>query len=203
LPVLVSCCYFLQGKHDGGALRFNNYKDYVRGVVPPPRTHDQMFAAATKAAAALGEDRTGSVNTEQTKGVTDKSPLFKLPYFDIVKHTLLDMMHITSGVVGRHLLGMLVKDRISHAAASQHKAKAGAAARVKKAEAADRQAEQKEHEARQTLETKIAQARNATQRDALRERLHKLNEKAERREEVSRITHTRSPCITNVDHCSH
>lgn len=53
------------------------------------------------------------IDTEATKGVTGRSPLFDLPYFDLALHTLLDSMHIVSGVVGRHLVPMLVGGRIA------------------------------------------------------------------------------------------
>lgn len=46
------------------------------------------------------------------RNVIDSSVLSELPYFSIVHHTLLDMMHITSGVVGSHMIGM-VKSRLS------------------------------------------------------------------------------------------
>lgn len=47
------------------------------------------------------------------KNVIDSSVLSELPYFRIVHHTLLDMMHVTSGVAGSHMVGMVVKGRLA------------------------------------------------------------------------------------------
>lgn len=42
----------------------------------------------------------------------DRSPLLDLSYFDMATMTLLDMMHLTSGVIHRHLMSCLTGDRL-------------------------------------------------------------------------------------------
>ena len=39
-----------------------------------------------------------------THGVLGRSALHDLPYFNMIRDTVLDMMHVTSGVVGHHLV---------------------------------------------------------------------------------------------------
>jgi hypothetical protein len=43
--------------------------------------------------------------------VNGSSELFRLPYFDVAKHSLLDMMHLVQGTIQRHLIGMIVGSR--------------------------------------------------------------------------------------------
>lgn len=58
----------------------------------------------------------GKVDTTLTKGVLGVSALVRLPYFNIVDHTLPDMMHLVQGVIGRHLLGCIAGTRLVQAA---------------------------------------------------------------------------------------
>jgi hypothetical protein len=51
-------------------------------------------------------------NHPDARNVNGKSELCRLPYFDIVKDTLIDMMHITSGIMGRNLIAIAC-DRLS------------------------------------------------------------------------------------------
>lgn len=50
--------------------------------------------------------------TYGSMGVVGRSTLCQLPYFDIIEHTLLDMMHITEGVVGSHLVNLIKGGRM-------------------------------------------------------------------------------------------
>lgn len=45
--------------------------------------------------------------SDHARNVLERSVLTDLPYFDIVKHTLLDMMHITSGLMGRSMIALV------------------------------------------------------------------------------------------------
>jgi hypothetical protein len=71
----------------------------AEGRPPSLRTHDSIV-------------QDGST---RTRGVTSVSPLAQLPYFDIATMTLLDMMHINSGVIGRHLVPALCGGRLKSA----------------------------------------------------------------------------------------
>lgn len=108
----------------GAAQRFGGYKDFANGIQPSLRTHESMKIDAAKA------ERRGT----PSRGVTGTSPLFRLPYFDVVRDTLLDMMHIGGGVVGRHLVGMLTGDRINSAIRSMNRSQAQAQQRRDKEE---------------------------------------------------------------------
>lgn len=55
------------------------------------------------------------------RSVKGQSELCRLPYFDIVEHTKLDMMHIVSGIIGAHVVKMVKGQRIQKLAAARAK----------------------------------------------------------------------------------
>ena len=96
-------------------------------MAPRLRTHDSVATAAHIAKAATDEaDRNWRAQEDRAagalppkvklnpvcKGVYGESPLLQLPYFDIVRDTLPDMMHIASGVLQQHLIPLLKGDRL-------------------------------------------------------------------------------------------
>ena len=102
----------LQSDRNGSnAQQFGGYASFANDERPFSRTHEGILQHAHRAARQLIDH--GKIDTERTKGVTGTSPLFDLTYFDLALHTLLDSMHIVSGVVGRHLVPMLVGGRIA------------------------------------------------------------------------------------------
>ncbi len=74
--------------------------------MPPLRTHEAVAAAAAEFERRRGE----TTNGRPPYGVFGTSALlrlFELYGFDIILDTLLDMMHIGSGIVQRHILPSL------------------------------------------------------------------------------------------------
>lgn len=108
-----------QSEHLSGAQRFDAYADYVEGTPPQMRTHANTEAYGHMAEFYMQEE--GEVDYHKTKGVTGCSPLRLLPYFDIIAHTTLDMMHIVSGVIGRTLIGMLTGARLKNSIRNDQK----------------------------------------------------------------------------------
>jgi hypothetical protein len=113
--------YVVQSQHVSGGQRFDAYADFAEGTPPRMRTHANTEAYGHMVDYHMEED--GEVDYHVTKGVTGCSPLLLLPYFDIIAHTLLDMMHIVSGVVGRNLIGMLTGDRLRNSMRNDQKSK--------------------------------------------------------------------------------
>lgn len=91
------------------------------------RTLSNTIANGNKAMDML--DRTGTIDCSKTAGVKGQSPFHHLPYFDVTRDCTLDMMHITSGVVGRHLAKLLTGMKLK---ASASKAKKDAREEAKK-----------------------------------------------------------------------
>jgi hypothetical protein len=58
---------------------------------------------------------------ETCKQVKDLSELARLPGFDMVEHTLLDLMHTVQGIIGQHILPLLKGQRIGNHAAPKPK----------------------------------------------------------------------------------
>lgn len=114
-------CLARQSDRNGSnAQQFGGYASFANGERPFPRTHEGILKHAHRGQQQL-ELGAAKIDTELTKGVTGRSPLFDLPYFDLSLHTLLDSMHIVSGVVGRHLVPMLVGGRIAAGVAALKK----------------------------------------------------------------------------------
>lgn len=110
----------MKGTEGGGRL-FSNYGEWANGRGPVLRSHVNIL--------------NDSLHTRC--GVVGKSPLLRLQGFDIYDQTMPDMMHITSGVLGRNLMGMLTGNRLKKAAASVSRAQSRKkTAREKKAQGA-------------------------------------------------------------------
>ena len=152
-------------ENGGAAQRFGGYKDFADdGTQPELRTAASMERDAAKV------DRTGS----PWRGVTGTSPLFRLPYFDVVRDTLLDMMHIAGGVVGRHLVGMLTGARIANAIKSMKRSHELARARRKKADEKAASKARATNELIDKLTVKIAKARSGATKADLEKQLSDL-----------------------------
>lgn len=96
-------------------MRFEGYTSFGRdGVRPRLRTHNGIEQLGLRAESEYprlsNKQRQGYYQT--TKGVTGRSVLFDLHDFDLVQRTLPDMMHIVSGVIGRHLFPSISKGKL-------------------------------------------------------------------------------------------
>lgn len=154
IAIIVCHCYHCQGVHDAGAQRFGGYNKFAKGEVPEPRTHASIVRNGNLAKRML--QRGVAVDASKTHGVMDLSPLARLPYFDLAQDTLLDMMHIAAGVIGRNLMGMLRGDRLNKAIAHEKKAEEKAAAQFQKELKAAEAAAKKKREAIQKQEAIMA-----------------------------------------------
>ena len=113
---------------------YGGFKDLSDGRVPQARTHESVATDALRAAEFLRDGR--KVDTAVTRGVLGPSAWLRLPYFDIVQHTLLDMMHLCSGVVGRHLVPLVQGKRLRDTMQAGDRAEASAAAVASRKKAA-------------------------------------------------------------------
>jgi len=117
----------IQGMRRFNRACYDGYKSFgMHDITPRRRTHADVVIAASKAKVAWKETwrkwrdeehEPGSVPSKiktlpEWKGVSGEIPLLRLPYFDIVRDTLPDMMHITSGVLQQHLIPLLKGDRL-------------------------------------------------------------------------------------------
>lgn len=64
------------------------------------------------------KSRTGT-GPKGTAGVVDASQLYNLTYFDPTTQCVLDMMHLCSGIVGRHLIPLIRRQRLGKVAAQK------------------------------------------------------------------------------------
>ena len=113
---------------------YGGFKDLSDDRLPQARTHESVAHGALRAAGFLREGR--KVDTAVTQGVLGPSAWLRLPYFDIVQHTLLDMMHLCSGVVGRHLVPLVQGKRLRDTMQAGDRAQASAAAVASRRKAA-------------------------------------------------------------------
>jgi hypothetical protein len=118
-------------------MQFGGYDEFsCRNRRPPPRTRAGVLAAAEHAVSLKATTKLAAI-TQVTKGVTGKSALFDLPSFDIIEHTMLDMMHLVFGVIGGHLMAMIVGAKLGNNLKNEQKRVLAAAAKADKlAEAA-------------------------------------------------------------------
>jgi hypothetical protein len=86
-------------------------RELGQGNPPPLRTLCELKRHAAIAAEWCrnhpGEDFDPAIS--DNKGVTGRSALFDLSYFDPIAQCTLDMMHLTSGITGRHLVRLMTK----------------------------------------------------------------------------------------------
>lgn len=102
-------------------MTYGSYADISEDDPPELRTHDSIRSDADEFEQMVLEcdgDRK-QPDASNTRGVNGLSPLHRLEYFDIATMTLLDMMHLTSGVYGRHLMHLITGDRIKSVIASE------------------------------------------------------------------------------------
>lgn len=158
---LCSAC-FVQGFSKHRRMCYGGFTDMSDGRLPPARTHENVEQDAARAAKFV-RDKV-KVDTAATHGVLGRSAWLQLPYFDIVQHTLLDMMHLCSGVVGRHLVPLVQGKRLRDTMQAGDRAKASAAAVAQRKKASDAVAE----EAKQAREGHAA--RNKRRKKARRSR---------------------------------
>lgn len=109
---------------------YGGFTHFVNGNRPRKRTRQSIVKDSAHA-------RDNHLPVHQ--GVyAERSPLLDLSYFDMATMTLLDMMHITSGVIHRHLMSCLTGDRLQDMTKKQvgeaAKKKAKEAQELKKAE---------------------------------------------------------------------
>lgn len=106
-------------------------------ALPPLRTHQTMRADASRAEDYINKKK--PIDSDLTHGVKGTSVLLELSYFDVTRDTLLDMMHLTSGVTGRHLVKLIIGERLKGAMSTEKKKKKKTAAQLQ----ADDEAEEK------------------------------------------------------------
>ena len=80
--------------------------------MPKCRTNADIDSAAQEALEHIRNKRKPATWTPLTKGVTGRSMLSTLPYFDLPLMTVIDMMHIVQGVVGSHLFKTIAGDKL-------------------------------------------------------------------------------------------
>lgn len=121
--------WFTQGFYDSACKKvcYGRYAQLAMGEQPPLRTLVDTIANGNKAAEMA---RAGDVDGQKSAGVKGRSSLLKLSYFDITTDCTLDMMHITSGVVGRHLVKLITGARLKGSVSAAKKAAKAAAART-------------------------------------------------------------------------
>ena len=131
---------------------FNELSPGPRTFRTRSRTHNRHLVDVDVVEEAGG----GEVDTSQSHGVIGKSALLRLPYFDIIQHSLLDMMHLTSGVVGRHFVPMTQGKRVGQALASEDRRAAAEQVRTAKQSAQAKAATQRRATAAAAAETAAA-----------------------------------------------
>ena len=138
--VCVCACVPVQGNSQHRRVCYGGYTDALAGQLPTLRTHASVAQDAARAQEFIADGR--PVDTSVTRGVQGASVWLQLPYFDIVRHSLLDMMHLCSGVVGRHLVPLVQGKRLRDTMQAGERASATAAATAAKKNAAKETREQ-------------------------------------------------------------
>lgn len=117
------CVLTLQGEYKFSRQCYGAYGDLGTAAAPPLLTRSiykqraDEFNRLTARFAVMGVSKEAGKERlrESCKQVVGKSALCRLEYFDIVEHTLLDMMHLVQGVVGAHLVPLVKGKRIATA----------------------------------------------------------------------------------------
>jgi chemotaxis protein histidine kinase CheA len=116
--VFFSC---LQGQYKFKRQCYGSYDHFNKESAPPLLTHAIYLqrAARFEHLRVAGKSKTkaqaDSNIRNQCKQVAGRSALCRLEYFDMVEHTLLDMMHLVQGVVGSHLVPLVKGSRLTEA----------------------------------------------------------------------------------------
>ena len=118
-------------------MTFDGYKEFnEHGTKPPLRTHQRVMEAGAIAQHEREVNNSASHRakwSKKTKGVTGISALSALPYFDMIKHTSIDMMHLTKGVIAEHLVKTLAGKKLVNNLEKEH-------ARIRKRQAKEDEA---------------------------------------------------------------
>lgn len=108
----------VRGATQFGRQAYGNYADLLPGGRPPQLlTHAEYLARValiSEIQNQRGKSQAFKDNRlrEECKQVAGRSALCRLTYFDMVEHTLLDMMHLVQGVVGAHMVPLLKGNRL-------------------------------------------------------------------------------------------
>lgn len=101
-------------KKGNQAMKFGGYDAFAgTGLRPALRTSEEILVSAKIAEQTRSSGNKVHGHLDSLKGVTGESPLLHHVGFDMVDQTVIDMMHIVPGVLGRHLFGMIGGDRLS------------------------------------------------------------------------------------------
>ena len=107
----------LQGYYACNRMCFGKYRDSSEGTPPRHRGFADTLSLARKASQCPDPKSSANIHC----GVTGRSALYDLEYYDPVRDNVLDMMHLTSGVVGRHLVKLLTGARLKQFVATEKK----------------------------------------------------------------------------------
>lgn len=121
------------------------------------------------------------------RGVKRASPLSRLPYFDLTKHCMQDMMHLLSGVSGRKIVGAVIRPEELNKAIKKLKEEYGRQAKRRKKSAED---DGKREEARIT---KLAAAKAALAVLNNKWPGKKLQEKAAKQARIRQLESEKAP----------
>lgn len=104
------------GSRRNERMGFNGYADLAAGVRPRALTHALYLARGIEYASVM-QSRPSDKELPQLlaagpRNVQGRSDLTRLPYFDIVEHTLPDMMHTCQGVVKTHMINLIARGRL-------------------------------------------------------------------------------------------
>lgn len=120
-PAMHGCikCH-LVGSHDKAAntTLYDHYHELSEGDLPELRTLESIQSDALKAAEFAVTNPKDKFIEAGSRGVRGRSILMDLPYFDLTRDCVLDMMHISSGVVGRAFATLLTGARLKKAVSS-------------------------------------------------------------------------------------
>ena len=115
----------LQGEYKFKRQCYGGYDHFGTDSAPPLLTHSiyKQRAAMFERLTAKFADPRRQGNKEADKAqlrdrckqVVGRSALCRLEYFDMVEHTLIDMMHLVQGVVGAHLVPLVKGNRLATA----------------------------------------------------------------------------------------
>ena len=131
---------------------YGRYDQLAVGEQPRLRTLANTIANGNKAVRLLAQK--GVVDGHQTAGVKGLSAFISIPYFDISTDCTLDMMHITSGVVGRHLIKLITGAKLKGAMSKEKQAARELAKRTQAQLDADNEAADERRRNFRTVEEK-------------------------------------------------
>jgi cell division septum initiation protein DivIVA len=96
---------------------YGKYEDLCTDNPPECRTFRSTYSLALKAKQSIDP----KADAGKHLGVVGRSALYDIPYYDPIRDNVLDMMHLTSGVIGRHLVKLLTGERLRNLVATERK----------------------------------------------------------------------------------